>query len=387
MEPEWASLLARPPYTSLAGVLEDIGLTSLEAFLAVDDETSENHFENLIRITDDAVRRGRAPAATRRTVRENADALACLWALAKVHEQRVSRVGARAFQRGVAWTTPQPCPPAGMPPRAQHHTAVELEVPSRVKRFRKGPPEVGGAPSLRAQESAHKALWVERLLRIRARAGDAAHVGIINENSPADEALVASILGRGAWRTISTNVRAWERFERFARGIGFSPFPPSTALVIQYCQDLEHHECGPTVIPSFRAALAWVCKRLAMESPELATEGLLAIQSVVVEQRGAEIREATALDLDVVRALELAMTHWRDGGSLAKVVLGWWLLCMVWDRCASMTPCTSALRRWSWRRALCAPQPGRPRGRGREGEPDTRSWVFRCLARSGSHQG
>ncbi len=48
-------------------------------------------------------------------------------------------------------------------------------------------------------------------------------------------------------------------------------------MEVGYCLHLEQQQCGPVVIPAFRASVAWICRRLALECPDLKDPAIMAI--------------------------------------------------------------------------------------------------------------
>ena len=91
---------------------------------------------------------------------------------------------------------------------------------------------------------------------------------------------------------------------------------------------LDSQECGPTVIPSARAAITWVCSRLQMQAPALDGPEIKAIEMKVVELRAQEVREAVPLPMDLVRELEF---HFHRSATVAprKAIFIGWILCLL----------------------------------------------------------
>ena len=186
---------------------------------------------------------------------------------------------------------------------------------------------------LMEQELILKHKWILRLEGIASAAGSAALY-----NSPAvDDVLTDEertklkrlVLAVGAFRTISFHVRHWERFATWSRAEGLNPYPPSLDLCIKYAMFLDAQECGPTVIPSARAAIAWVCSRIQMQAPALEGPEIKAIEMKVVELRAQEVKEAVPLPLDLVRELELHF-HRSSATAPKKAVFIGWILCLLY---------------------------------------------------------
>ena len=202
------------------------------------------------------------------------------------------------------------------------------------RRYMAAPVRANGGTALRDIERAHKHMWVQRLLAIYGRAGKAARV--TEDLEPAAKIacipimdLIESVLGRGAWRTIRGHVLAWERFEKWAREIS-NVFPPTLPLLVAFAACLQKAGCGPSVIPSLRTSVGWICRRLGMEMPDTAAEPLLAIEADIVEMKGRELREAAPIHEELLRSLEILMLEWVQQKQVVRVIRVWQLLCMIW---------------------------------------------------------
>lgn len=174
-----------------------------------------------------------------------------------------------------------------------------------------------------------------RLAAIHRRAGAAATVAddllaAAGEVGMSAEVVVQAVLSRGAWRTISTNVRIWERVEAWAQARGHRPYPPSLALVTAFCASCAQAQCGPSVVPSIRGAVGWICRRLGMPAPNVDSEPLLAIQAQVFEERGKDLKEARPIPVDGIILLEAACAQWLAEGKKNRAIRSWLILCMVW---------------------------------------------------------
>ena len=66
---------------------------------------------------------------------------------------------------------------------------------------------------------------------------------------------------------------------------------------------LDDLECGPSVIPSVRAALSWVAARIKLPMPDLMAPEIKALDLKVVEARAHETREAIAIPIVFVGLL------------------------------------------------------------------------------------
>ena len=79
--------------------------------------------------------------------------------------------------------------------------------------------------------------------------------------------------------------------------------PLSIDMILKYCLVLEASECGPTVLSSVRASIAWVSCRLRFTVPDLYDQRLIAPESDVVEKRAKELKEAISFPITLVTAL------------------------------------------------------------------------------------
>ena len=127
--------------------------------------------------------------------------------------------------------------------------------------------------SLQLVENSERKKWGHRLQQIAERAGS--HAGI---NDPGrmvgitpDEAkrLRTMTFEAGGFRTIRQNVRYWEKFEDWCRVKGMVAYPPTTLGVNGYALRPKDSGCGPSILPAFKYAVSWVCKRIAMKAPLL----------------------------------------------------------------------------------------------------------------------
>ena len=160
------------------------------------------------------------------------------------------------------------------------------------------------------QELAPKKKWILRLEAIARHAGASAGFHDVREDElflTVDEAakLKHLALAKGAYRTLAVHVRHVERLMQFGKDRRLPVFPLSTDMVLKYCLFPFNSGCGPSVIPSIRAALTWVGSRLLIAMPDLSDPRLLALEAKVVEERGKELKESQAVPLVLVAMLEV----------------------------------------------------------------------------------
>ena len=183
------------------------------------------------------------------------------------------------------------------------------------------------------QEMTLKEQWVARLEVICEKAGDLARINdqqfLDGSVSPEDrKRLRKLVLSMGAYGTMATHVRHWERFERWAKGKG-TVYPPTLSLLISYVLFLSNGQCGPTVIASVRSAVNWIGTRIQMEIPDTSDPTITAMDMQVLEERGKELKEAIPLRMCVVGMLEDFMMLKRVEKPCLAVFTGW-ILCMIY---------------------------------------------------------
>ena len=189
--------------------------------------------------------------------------------------------------------------------------------------------------SLQNEEQIEKARWAARLRQIAQKAGDAAKINdtsCMPGVSRAEQGkLKAIVFEAGGHRTIRQNVRAWEKFEEWAARWFLSVYPPDTSTVTKYCLYLSQEGCGPAVIPSFKYAVGWICRRLVMTPPDLKSGGIVAIEEKVHTDRGKELKEAIPISLHLVGALEHLLVYQSpDPNKEASTVFLFWILILIY---------------------------------------------------------
>ena len=266
-------------------------------------------------------------------------------------------------------------------PRIEGEIATDLGFGMSFGSAKSGPPDQGGrlaitmggevpvlpakrpAPtgsrvevtSLQNEEQIEKTKWAARLRQIAQKAGDAAK---INDTScmpgvsrAEQEKLKAIVFEAGGHRTIRQNVRAWEKFEEWAAHWFLSVYPPDTSTVTKYCLYLSQEGCGPAVIPSFKYAVGWICRRLVMTPPDLKSGGIVAIEEKVHTDRGKELKEAIPISLHLVGALEHLLVYQSpDPDKEASTIFLFWILILIYgslrfDDGKHVSPSSLALER------------------------------------------
>ena len=212
-------------------------------------------------------------------------------------------------------------------------TAVSTELIRRANRKRDR--EKAG-DSLANIEDKEKAKAVRKLQAISVRAGEAsqlyiAGLGVLDEDEI--EEMKDLVLSSGAFSTIKGHVRAWERLEQFAKDHGLVEqlYPPSMELVLKYALHLDKEGCGPSVIPSVRCSISWICRRLVMTTPDLTSSYLKTLEARIFEERGEEIRKAKPYPMDLVSALEVTVVKYaKHETRQALSYVAWLVLIMIY---------------------------------------------------------
>ena len=187
---------------------------------------------------------------------------------------------------------------------------------------------------LRDAELLAKDKWIVRLERLALEAGPHAK---INDNSvevavlSSDESALLRkfALAKGAFRTLAVHVRHFERFREWVISSNLQLYPLDLQVLLKYALWLYHRGCGPTVLPSVRAAVSWVARRLRLVLPQLNDAAFAALEDSFISERAKELKEAVAYPMQLVCFMELfAMTRYSDF-PIPCLVLGW-VLCMVY---------------------------------------------------------
>lgn len=189
--------------------------------------------------------------------------------------------------------------------------------------------------SLQSQEESERQKWGIRLQQICARAGNSAKVNDPTKYqgmSAQDAARLKSMVFEGGGhRTIRQHVRAWEKFEEWCVSKQLSPYPPTTMQVMRYALALKDSGCGPAVIPSFKHSVGWICKRLVMTPPNLADPHLKSLSDKVYAERGKELKEATAVPMKLVMALEVYLEDLSRSNKTSSTIFIWWVLILIYS--------------------------------------------------------
>lgn len=128
--------------------------------------------------------------------------------------------------------------------------------------------------------------------------------GVLGTDASAqDEREVRSIVFQSGAFRIRHNVLAWEEMERWAPDHGCA-YQLTTEALTRYCVWLENQSRGPAVIPALTYAVKWVCKRLAMDPPDVKAPHVSALIEKVYSDRSKELREAPPVPILAVSAVK-----------------------------------------------------------------------------------
>eukprot|EP00438_Fugacium_kawagutii_P016453 Skav207243 [mRNA] locus=scaffold523:477791:485726:- [translate_table: standard] len=197
-----------------------------------------------------------------------------------------------------------------------------------------GPGPQGKIPSLQSVEDQERKKWGLRLQKICDRAGQAAGVNDPKKFEGMGLAEIARIktmtFEGGGHRTIRQNVRAWEKFEEWCGSHQLTVYPPSMVAIMRYCLHVRDQGCGPAVLPAFKYAVGWICKKLIMKAPNLADPHLKSVVDKVHEERGKELKEAIPVPPKLVIALEHYLKEISATDRTSSALTVWWILILIY---------------------------------------------------------
>ncbi|CAL1134601.1 unnamed protein product [Cladocopium goreaui] len=193
---------------------------------------------------------------------------------------------------------------------------------------------IEAVPSIQVVEASERKKWGLRLQNICERAGAASGLNDAKRCAgllPAEAARLKSLaFEAGGFRTIRQNVRYWEKFEEWSIGHGLRVYPPTIVAVMSYALHLRDQGCGPSILPAFKYALGRICKRLVMQTPNMADPQLKAIIDEVYNLRGKELKEAVPVPPKMVFALELLCMRLIKEKKDAAAIFVWWVLILIY---------------------------------------------------------
>ena len=263
-------------------VLSDLGLDRIEIWLALADDsdgTADQKLSNVI-----------TALTTKQEVMDRIlsrlDMVNVLASMVARSSERIQREIATDLGYGSAE------PPRIVSKRKLDDSPIAAPSPQALGARPGGSGSTEVISSLQAVEVAERRKWGMRLQRICERAGQAAALNdpLRCQGLMPDEAarLKAMSFEAGGFRTIRQNVRYWEKFEEWTGSHGLRVYPPTIVAVMRYSLYLKDQGCGPSILPAFKYAVNWICKRLVMPAPNLADPQLKAVIDEVYPRHDLE---------------------------------------------------------------------------------------------------
>lgn len=304
LEPALRSLTMLPPFTDRTiDAITRIKLKSFALFAVFpgSDQDFMNLVYQLIAQIDDADG----------SVKAEVDNILLLRKLVILHQDRLQEQECLELQYGIGYSSSA----RSRSPRPSA-SSVELSPPShKIKAY--GTllePNIYSTTQgnqLRDRDESDRGLEVDRLRQIIVRAGPASTVAArieANYNNKDRDAVLASLLGRGAPRTMKQHINRWCRFEDFIRGFSPPPiveiYPPNNAAIGQFLLHLNKTGSGWTVPDSVLGTINWMCTRIGMRCPDLQAPDLIALRDDAIRRRAEISKQADAYPPDLIVALE-----------------------------------------------------------------------------------
>ena len=305
-------------------VLRDLKLDHIEFWLAMSDDEFESADEKLssflLALTGD---------------QEGLDRILVRLEMVNVLADMVSRSSQRVqaeIATDLGYGSAEP-PRVGTK-RVASQAIVPAQAPGSFGMMPTGQGSTAQVSSIQDAENSEKKKWGMRLSQICDRAGSAAGINDPAQCiglAPAEAAQLRSLaFEAGGFRTIRQNVRNWEKFEEWAVGKGLRVYPPTIVAVMSYASHLREQGCGPAVLPAFKYAVGWICKRLAMFCPEMGDARLKALIEAVHTERGKELKEAIPVPPKLVMALEVMIPKLICENKVAAAITVWWVLILIY---------------------------------------------------------
>ena len=257
------SVLELPTFSKeFKELLNVVGLTTIERFVAFGADSVEQFFEQLTDMAPALIPKTCKVPEVLQQILDCSDEFHMLWLILMAAKERLLFASAISLGFGMIGTTAPLS--AALEAPMKRRVVAPLYAPTRINVVAREVPDSGQV--LLQTEMAEKAKWLDRLEAIACRAGDAAGINRSARGSVLSEADAAKIrrlvLRRGAFRTMAVHIRHWGRFADWSVRNSLTVYPPSLDAIIKYMIHLDDLECGPSVIPSVRAALSWVAARI-----------------------------------------------------------------------------------------------------------------------------
>eukprot|EP00971_Amphidinium_carterae_P328265 6460038-Amphidinium_carterae.2 len=294
MEPPLARIVAALPHARfVAEVLLEVGLVSVDALLALGAESASAFGQCLHAL---------CPPKQAELVTDFMHSFHRLFALVTAN---ITLLDKEAVWMAMIQT--------------QHPQDASMDVPI-ASSVSLAPSRLHAQPkTTHSRDLQVKTASLRRMHDLISRAGS--HVDVSNKFQGSEWAALSDtdkrrlqdmILSDGSAHTMRNYLREFERFEKWCEMREFAVWPWTEGTIARYAQERADQGCGPAVLPAFRAALSWIAKKLGHVIPPAVLPVLVGLEKQVRIDRSLPLREAVAMPLDMVRALEQLLCSEAD---------------------------------------------------------------------------
>ena len=302
MDPGIERLLSLPFFDDrLEAALLCFGLFTVELFLGFGASSSIDFVDRVVRLAPalgPTTSSGAVDSSALAGLTKVLDQLAILWTLIDATKDDLLRREMRLIGFGQAVPRPRNYSSGPASSAARQVAVPYAPAGSMPQALRRTAPVVSALMDLEIQR---KMKWIRRLERLAIAAG-AHSLFFCDQIQPdlltADERdrLRKAVLAKGAFRTMAVHTRHLERFAQWATDRSLVFYPLTVDLLLKYLLWLDQKGCGPTVIPSVKAALIWVSSRLVISIPDTGDVRVTALEKDVIQNRakGAQGGEASS---------------------------------------------------------------------------------------------
>jgi hypothetical protein len=187
-------------------------------------------------------------------------------------------------------------------------------------------PSLGGGNIMRRKDLEKKELLVAKFVEILSEAGPAAALTdrMATRYGNQADTVMRIVLGQGAASTLEGHLGRWKLMAAWVRenAPDHGPYPLTTTGLARYLDYKRTQRCGPSVPSMIRSTAIFVSERLMMPPPDTQDADVKAICASVTEERAETIRQAPAIPLSILKALEIYVQH----GSRHLAVVAWFIL-------------------------------------------------------------
>ena len=268
MDPGIERLLSLPFCDhGLESVLICFGLVTVELFLGFGAHSSADFVDRLVRLAPvlaPTTATGSADGQALKALSKVLDQMATLWGLIDATKDALLAWEIRMLGFGQAAPWPRNASGSASGRSARAAAGPYSPAGSMPQGLRRAEPVVSALMDLEIQT---KSKWISRLEKIAMQAGS---FSSFFSDPAGDDLLTAderdrlrkAVLAKGAFRTMAVHPRHIERFRQWAVDQSLVFYPITIDLLLKYLLWLDCRGCGPTVIPSVKAALTWVGSRI-----------------------------------------------------------------------------------------------------------------------------